>query len=116
MMNRDVRKDFSSWYSELKFACEYMSVLIRVSELQNHSEASHHSGYNPENHLIKTQNKLRDISPQTNYTDRATVACLRSLVPNLRIEGVAWSAQRIPTVVNFRFLDRSRHFLEAAPQ
>jgi hypothetical protein len=25
----------------------------------------------------------------------------------LRIEGVAWSAQRIPTVVNLGFLDRS---------
>jgi hypothetical protein len=28
----------------------------------------------------------------------------------LRIEGVAWSAQRIPTAVNFGFLDRSRYF------
>jgi hypothetical protein len=28
----------------------------------------------------------------------------------LRIEGVAWSAQRIPTVVNLGFLDRSRYF------
>jgi hypothetical protein len=28
----------------------------------------------------------------------------------LRIEAVAWSAQRIPTVVNLGFLDRSRYF------
>jgi hypothetical protein len=28
----------------------------------------------------------------------------------LRIEGVAWSAQRIPTVTNLGFLDRSRYF------
>jgi hypothetical protein len=35
----------------------------------------------------------------------------------LRIEGVAWSAQRIPTVVNLGFLDRSRYFfLQVAPQ
>jgi hypothetical protein len=30
--------------------------------------------------------------------------------------GVAWSAQRIPTAVNFCFLDRSRYFLEIASQ
>ena len=29
----------------------------------------------------------------------------------LRIEGVTWSAQRIPTAVNLCFLDRSRYFL-----
>jgi hypothetical protein len=34
----------------------------------------------------------------------------------LRIEGVAWSAQRIPTTVNLDFLDRSHSFLEIAPQ
>jgi hypothetical protein len=35
----------------------------------------------------------------------------------LRIEGVAWSAQQIPTVVNLGFLDRSRYFfLRVAPQ
>jgi hypothetical protein len=35
----------------------------------------------------------------------------------LRIEGFAWSAQRIPTVVNLGFLDRSRYFfLEVAAQ
>jgi hypothetical protein len=30
--------------------------------------------------------------------------------------GVTWSAQRIPTVVNLGFLDRSRYFLGIAPQ
>jgi hypothetical protein len=34
----------------------------------------------------------------------------------LRIEDVAWSAQRIPKAVNLGFLDRSRYFLEIAPQ
>jgi hypothetical protein len=28
----------------------------------------------------------------------------------LRVEGVAWSAQRIPTAVNLGFLDRSCYF------
>jgi hypothetical protein len=32
------------------------------------------------------------------------------LVPTLQVEGVAWSAQRIPTAVNLGFLDRSRYF------
>jgi hypothetical protein len=52
--------------------------------------------------------KLRGFSPQANYTDRATTACRPSLCQLLRIEGVAWSAQRIPTAVNIGFLDRSR--------
>jgi hypothetical protein len=60
--------------------------------------------------------KLRDFSLQANYTDRATAACRRSLVPTLRIEGVAWSAQRIPMAINFGFLDRSGYSLEIAPQ
>jgi hypothetical protein len=33
------------------------------------------------------------------------------LVPTWRIKGVAWSGQRIPTAVNFVFLDRSRYCL-----
>jgi hypothetical protein len=55
------------------------------------------------------QNKLRGFRPQANYIDRATAACRR-------IEGIAWSAQRILTAANLGFLDRSRHFLEIAPQ
>jgi hypothetical protein len=35
----------------------------------------------------------------------------------LRVESVAWSAQRIPTAVNLGFLDRSRYFsIQVAPQ
>jgi hypothetical protein len=34
-----------------------------------------------------------------------------------RVEGVAWSAQRIPTAINLGFLDRSRYFfIQVAPQ
>jgi hypothetical protein len=36
------------------------------------------------------------FSLQANYTDRATAACRWSYCQLLRIEGVAWSAQRIP--------------------
>jgi hypothetical protein len=60
---------------------------------------------------------LRGFGPRANYTDRATAACWRSQCQLLRIEGVAWPAQRIPTVVNLGFLDRSRYFsIQVAPQ
>jgi hypothetical protein len=44
--------------------------------------------------------KLRGRSPQENYTDQATATCRRSYCQPLRVEGVEWSAQRIPTAVN----------------
>jgi hypothetical protein len=60
--------------------------------------------------------KLRGFSPQSNYTDRATADYQLSKCQLLRIEGVAWSAQRIPTAVNLGFLDRSRYFsIQVAP-
>jgi hypothetical protein len=34
----------------------------------------------------------------------------------LRIESVAWSAERIPTTVNFGFLDRSRGWVDPVPE
>jgi hypothetical protein len=65
----------------------------------------------------KKNTKLRGLSLQANYTDRATSACRRSYCQLLRVEGVAWSAQRIPTAVNVGFLDRSRYFFsQVAPQ
>jgi hypothetical protein len=38
------------------------------------------------------QNKLRDLCPSANYTDRATATCRRSWCQLLRIEGVTRSA------------------------
>jgi hypothetical protein len=65
---------------------------------------------------IYLKTKLCGCSPHANNTDRATAACRRSRQP-LRVEGVAWSAQRIPTVVNLGFLDRRRYFfIQVAPQ
>jgi hypothetical protein len=60
--------------------------------------------------LVNKKAKLRGRSPQENYTDRATAACRRSSFQPLRVEGVAWSAQRIPTAINLGFLDRSGYF------
>jgi hypothetical protein len=50
------------------------------------------------------------FSPQANYTDRAAAAFRRSYCQLLRIEGVAWLAQRLPAAVNLSFQDRSRYF------
>jgi hypothetical protein len=56
------------------------------------------------------------FSLQANYTDWATDAT-GSVVRLLRVQGVAWLAQRIRTAVNFGILDWSRYFLfQVAPQ
>jgi hypothetical protein len=43
--------------------------------------------------------KLRCLSRQANYTDRATAACRTNECQFLLIEGVAWSAQQNPMVI-----------------
>jgi hypothetical protein len=48
---------------------------------------------------LKWLKKLHGLSPQANYTDRATAACRRSNCQLLRIESATWSAWRIPTAV-----------------
>jgi hypothetical protein len=41
----------------------------------------------------------------------------RSYCRHFPVEGVAWSAQRIPTTVNLAFLDQRRYcFFQVAPQ
>jgi hypothetical protein len=42
--------------------------------------------------ISKIKKKLHGLSPQANYTDRATVACRRSDCQLLRIKGATWSA------------------------
>jgi hypothetical protein len=65
----------------------------------------------------KCEIKLRGFSPQANYTDRATAACLRSYRKILLIEDIAWSAQRISTPLISDFYTRSRYFsIKVAPQ
>jgi hypothetical protein len=43
--------------------------------------------------------KLHGLSPQANYTDRATAACQWSDCQLVRIEGATWSAWRIPPAI-----------------
>jgi hypothetical protein len=47
----------------------------------------------------QNKNKLHGLSPQANYTDRATAACRRSDCQLLWIKGATWSVWRIPTAV-----------------
>jgi hypothetical protein len=50
------------------------------------------------------------FSQQANNTNQATAACQQSYCQILGIEGVACSAQQIPTAVNLGFLDHNRYF------
>jgi hypothetical protein len=56
------------------------------------------------------------ISPQANYTDRATSAAGEISSELLLVVIVAWSAQRIHRAINLGFLDQSRkYFYQVAP-
>jgi hypothetical protein len=63
--------------------------------------------------LLSCSNSVA-FCPQANYTDRATAACWRNWCRLLRLQGVAWSAQRIPTAVNPGFLDRGPLFFHSS--
>jgi hypothetical protein len=66
--------------------------------------------------LISLTNSVA-LSPQANYTDRATDTCRRNLVPTFVDRGVS-RGQRggSPTVVNLSVLDRSLYFFfQVAP-
>jgi hypothetical protein len=56
--------------------------------------------------FLPQTNKLRDFSPQANYTDRATAACRRSLVPTFADRGCRVVSATDPRGRNFNFLDR----------
>jgi hypothetical protein len=68
--------------------------------------------------ITNKKTKLRGLSPQANYIDRLSDCRLSAkLVPTLADRGCrVVSATIPPTVVSFGFLDRSRYFLEIAPQ
>jgi hypothetical protein len=61
-------------------------------------------------------NSVAVVRKRTIPTERPPFVC--EVSSNfLRVEVVAWSAQPIPTAVNFGFLDRSRYFfIQVAPQ
>jgi hypothetical protein len=64
-----------------------------------------------QNGITKQQKNFVALSPQENYTDRATATCRRNLVPTFVDRGVSHGQRGgSPTVVNLSFLDRSRNF------
>jgi hypothetical protein len=65
---------------------------------------------------MTNKNELRGLSPQANYTDRAIAACRRNLAPTFADRGCRVVRTTNPQGFNFDFLDRSRYFLEIAPQ
>jgi hypothetical protein len=64
--------------------------------------------------ILQLQTKLRDFSPQPNYTYLANASCRRSCCQLLRIKGVSSSEQRIPTAVGLRFLDPEHLFFNSS--
>jgi hypothetical protein len=50
------------------------------------------------------------FSSQANYTNREAEAYWRSYCKLLWVEGVMWSGQEVPMVVNLGFLDQNRYF------
>jgi hypothetical protein len=55
--------------------------------------------------------ELRGLSPQAYYIPTEGPSLVGEVSAKLlRTEGVAWSAQRIPTAFNLGFLHRSRYF------
>jgi hypothetical protein len=59
--------------------------------------------------IAKTKNSVTLVRERTTPTKRPPLVGKVS-ANFLRIKGVAWSAQRIPPVVNLSFLDRSLYF------
>jgi hypothetical protein len=63
-------------------------------------------------HPYKKKNSVAIVRKRTIPTERPPL-----VGQPLQVEGVASSAQRIPTAVNLGFLDRSHYFfIEVAPQ
>jgi hypothetical protein len=66
------------------------------------------------NGLCSTQTQLCGFCSKANNTDRATASCRWSQCKLLRIENVAWSAQRITTAVNLDILDAEPLFFHSS--
>jgi hypothetical protein len=60
--------------------------------------------------ILRTNNKLHNLQQASELFWKSGRGWSAKLVSILRVEGVAWSAQRIPTAVNFGVLDRCSYF------
>jgi hypothetical protein len=102
-----------------------LEIFLPTGTLSFHSYSFHHIAepltceYPSVSLLPTTKILLQNVAQKKNSvacSPQATAAFRRSQCQLLQIEGVALSAQRIPTAVNFHSLDWSRHFLETVPQ
>jgi hypothetical protein len=78
---------------------------MKIDEAQNYRSFARHDA------CASATTDSVALSPQTNYTDWATAAGRRILVPTFVDRGVS-RGQRggIPTAVNLSFLDRGHYF------
>jgi hypothetical protein len=100
----------------LKSTRWYGIQLLSICWFKTVREGTKHCNFLKKGTKLKT--KLHGLSPQANYTDRLSGRRLSAkLVPTLADRGVSRGQRNdSPTVVNVGFLDRSRRFLEIAPQ
>jgi hypothetical protein len=96
-------------------------ILACLKAPKGHSPASHKitifrdavTSLNSNRLDLWTKTKLHGLSPQANYTDRATAACRRSDCQLVRIEGATWC----PPAVFSRFSRQEPLlFYQVAPQ
>jgi hypothetical protein len=91
------------------------SLINTALTLQTHSFAPEESAHHYDTVQLAVKEKsVALVRKRTIPTERPSL--VDEVSANiLWIEGVTWSAQRIPTAVNLGFLDRSRYFLEIVP-
>jgi hypothetical protein len=86
----------------------WFSLLTKLNTAASITLYIGYRNYNvsPKWHTTEKKNNLRGFGPLANYAERPPL--LGEAVPTfLRIEGVAWSVQRIPPVVFSVFLTRA---------
>jgi hypothetical protein len=77
--------------NQAKMAVNSVSQIISGKSQNGYLKEVHISSYGSIKFSI-SKTKLHGLSPEANYTDRATAACRRSDCQLLRIEGATWSA------------------------
>jgi hypothetical protein len=95
----------------------FVNIKFRKKQaLQEKSTLSLKAKSSAQRTLKKKERKKHGLSPRANYTDRATAARRRSDCQLLRIEGVTWSAWRIPTAVFSVYRQDQLLFYQVVPQ
>jgi hypothetical protein len=90
---------FSAWSVTTLLKVEDLVLILRFINICINNEFASTVYHLIQKSLLLLLKKLHGLSPQANYTDRATAASRRSYCLRLRIKGATWSAWRIPTAV-----------------